>query len=142
MLNKTYETYERPGLIQNYKLGLSRIYKGALVGLTAAGAPAPLTPAAPMRFLGIAENEGNPAGPEAARGISVAKTGTFVLRAATGWSPAPTDLGRVVYAVSDWEVRPNSTGLANAIPVGIIVAIESTSIGDSGVRVRIDQQVN
>ena len=134
-LTKPYETFEKPGIVLAYDLGPTPIHKGGLIGLNAAGKPAPLTPSAPMRFLGVAVENADIAKKQ--RFVTLAKLGSFVF-GAVGFTPAATDLGKLVYAVSDWEVQLGTTGLTNAIPVGTIVGVESTAANGPGVRVRID----
>lgn len=137
-LSKPYEAYERPGLVVSYKMSASKIHKGALVGLNASGFLVPLSPAtASLRFVGIAnETIDNSGGTAGSKSMNVTKSGSFVFRAIA--APALTDLGLVAYAHSDWESTPLSGPLANAYPIGTIVALETTSTGEQGVRVRID----
>lgn len=136
-LTKPHQTYEKPGIVLAYDLGTDTIYKGALVGLTTAGRTAPLSPEDPMRFLGVSDENADPAGP--ARRFTVAKLGTFVFGCAPGFHPTSCDLGRVVYAATDWQVTVAPNGLAHATPVGTIVAIERLEEERAfGVRIRID----
>ena len=53
-------------------------------------------------------------------------------------SPAIAAIGKDVYANSDWEVQVAAAGLTNAYKVGTLTALETTSTGETGVRVRID----
>lgn len=139
-LNQAFETFERPGLVINYRLANVKIFKGALVGTNAAGFLVPMNPAtANLRFVGVAnETIDNSAGSNGDRAVNVTKSGAFAYRAATGFTPAIADIGKEVYAASDWEVQIATAGLTNAYKVGTIVALESPSAGGSGVRVRID----
>ena len=139
-LTMGYETYERPGLVVAYRVATVKIWKGALVGIDATGYLRPLNPAAVnLRFVGVAnETVDNAAGASGERTLNVTKTGAFVLKAATGYAPGLADLGKEVYAASDWEGQVATTGLTNQYRVGTIVAVESTATDASGVRVRID----
>ena len=139
-LTASYETYERPGLVVAYKMAATKVWKGGLVGVDATGYLRPMNPAnAAMRFMGVAnETVDNSAGNAGDKTVNVTKTGSFVMKAAGGYSPAFAELGKEVYAASDWEANSSSTGLTNAYKVGTIVAIETTATGANGIRVRID----
>ncbi len=134
-LTKPYETFEKPGLVLAYPLGAARLFKGGLVGLAPDGTPAPMNPATPMRFLGVSVENADPA--NGARRVTLAKNGSFVLRI-VGPVLAATDVGRVVYAASDWEATVSPTGLANPVAIGTVSGLEPTAGGQPGVRVRID----
>lgn len=134
-LTKAHETYEKPGIVLAYTLGTLPIFKGALVGLTPTGEIAPLSPATPMRFLGVSGETADPA--KGARRAALAKMGSFVF-APAGFEPAPADLGRPVFAASDWQVALDPEGLAHPVIVGTIVAVEAMEDRRPGVRVRID----
>ena len=135
-----YETYERPGLVVAYRVAAVKVWKGALVGIDATGYLRPMNPAtANLRFVGVAnETVDNAVGAAGDRTLNVTKTGAFVLKAATGYAPSVADMGKEVYAASDWEGQIAITGLTNQFKVGTVVAVESTATGASGVRVRID----
>ena len=139
-LSANYDPYERPGWVVAYRMAAVKVWKGALVGVDATGHLRPIDPAtAGMRFLGVAnETVDNMAGAPGARSVNVTKTGSFVLKAARGYAPALAELGREVYAASDWEATPAVRGLANAYAVGTVVAVETTATGAPGLRVRID----
>lgn len=139
-LTQPFETYERPGLVVRIAQSNVRVYKGALCAVNASGHVIPMTPAtAGLRFVGVSnESVDNSAGSAGAMGINVTKSGSFVFRAAAGFTPAQADIGKEVYAASDWEVQVATAGLTNAYKVGTIVALETTSSGAPGVRVRID----
>jgi len=70
--------------------------------------------------------------------VNITKSGSFVFNAASGFAPSVADIGKEVYANSDWEVQVSTTGLTNQYKVGTIVALEATANGAAGVRVRID----
>lgn len=139
-LTASYETYERPGLVVSYKLAAVKIFKGALVGLNSSGYLTKMDHGtASMKFMGVAnETIDNSGGAAGDKSLNITKSGSFVMKAASGFTPAIGDLGKEVYANSDWEVQIVTTGLTNQYKVGTIVGIESTSTGASGVRVRVD----
>lgn len=139
-LAASYETYERPGLVVSYKIAAVKVWKGALLGLDATGYARPMTPStASMRFVGIAnETVDNALGGAGDRSVNTTKTGSFVLKAASGYTPAIADLGKEAYAASDWEAQVVTTGLTNAYKIGTVVALETTATGAAGIRVRID----
>jgi len=139
-LTQPYESFEKPGLVVNYRLAAVNVYKGALVGVNAAGFLTPMSPgSADLKFVGVAnESVDNGAGAAGDRAVNTTKTGAFVLKAASGFSPTVADIGKVVYAASDWEVQASTAGLTHAYAIGTITAIEPTFGGEPGVRVRID----
>lgn len=139
-LTASYETYERPGLVMAYKMATVKVWKGGMVGVDVTGYLRPMNPGtASMRFMGIAnETVDNSLGNPGDRSVNVTKTGSFVMKAASGYVPAVAELGKEVYAASDWEANSSSTGLTNAYKVGTVVAIEAAATGASGIRVRID----
>jgi hypothetical protein len=128
-------------LVVAYKVSNVRIYKGAALGLNANGHVVPMAHGtANLKFVGIAnESVDNSSGTAGDKSINVTKNGAFVMKASTGFVPAIADLGKEVYAVTDWEVHTSNTGLTNQYKPGTIVAVESTSTGEAGVRVRIDK---
>ena len=139
-LTKSYEAFEKPGLVVNYRQSNAAIFKGALVGLNSSGYLVPIAHAtASLKFVGVSnESIDNSGGSAGDRNLLVTKAGAFVFKAASGYTPAVADLGKEVYANSDWEVQISSSGLTNAYKVGTIVGLETTSTGAVGVRVRID----
>ena len=139
-LTKAYETYEKPGLVVSYKLSNVAIYKGALVGVNASGYLVPMAHGtASLKFVGVAsESADNSAGSAGDKSLNVTKCGSFLMKAISGYVPAIADLGKEVYVNTDWEVQIATAGLTNQYKIGTIVAIESTSTGAAGVRVRID----
>ena len=139
-LTTGYETYERPGLVVAYRLAAAKVWKGGMVGVDATGYLRPMNPAtASLRFMGIAnETVDNSLGNAGDKSANVTKTGSFVMKAPSGYAPTMAEIGREVYAASDWEANSSSTGLTNAYKVGTIVAVEGTATGVTGVRVRID----
>lgn len=137
-LTTPYEAFERPGIVVAYKMSNVKIFKGAMVGLNALGFAIPMTHStANLKFVGIAnESVDNSSGTAGDKTISVTKNGTFVVKA-SGFTPSLANLGAEVFVLSDWEVQINGTGLTNSYKPGTIVAIETTSGGGSGVRIRI-----
>jgi hypothetical protein len=140
-LTQAFETYEKPGLVVNYRQSNVKLFKGALIGTNANGhAVAMAHTVANLRFVGVAvDTVDNAAGTAGDKGIAVAKVGSFVLKAASGFTPAQADVGKEVFANSDWEVQIATAGLTHPYKVGTIVGVELTSTGAAGVRVRIDQ---
>lgn len=139
-LTQPFETFERPGLVVAYKLSNVKLFKGALVGVNASGFLVAMAHGtANLKFVGVtnetADNAGGSAGDKV---VNVTKSGSMVFKAASGFTPSVADLGKEVYANTDWEVQASTSGLTNQYKVGTIVAIETTSTGAAGVRVRID----
>lgn len=139
-LNTPYEAYEKPGLVIAYKLSNVKVYKGALVGVNASGYLVPMAHGtANLKFVGVAnETVDNSAGNAGDKSVNVTKSGSFVMKAISGFTPAQADVGKELYANTDWEVQIATAGLTNTYKVGRIVALETTSTGSSGVRCRID----
>ena len=116
-LTKNYECFERPGLVVSYRVSNVKIFKGSLVGLNASGHLVPmLHTTAGLRFVGIAnelcDNTGGTAGQKF---VNVTKSGSFV-----------------------YTVQVATAGLTTQYKVGTIVALEQSSTGVSGLRIRID----
>ena len=139
-LTKAFETYERPGLVVNYKVAAVKIYKGAAVGANALGFIVPMAHGtASLKFVGTAnETVDNTGGGSGDKSVNVTKSGSFVFKAAAGFTPVLADVGKEVYATSDWEVQTTNAGLTNSYKVGTVIAPETTSTGQPGYRVRID----
>lgn len=139
-LTQSYETFEKPGLVVSYKQSNVKIYKGALIAVNASGYAIPIAHGtASLKFVGVAnETIDNSAGSAGDKSINLTKSGSFVFKAASGFAPAVADIGKEVYANTDWEVQIATGGLTNQYKVGTIVAIENTSTGAAGVRVRVD----
>lgn len=124
----------------NYKATNAKIYKGSLVGINASGYLCSMNHAtASLKFAGVAnETVDNSAGSAGDKGLNVTKCGSFVFKAVSGYTPAIADIGKEVYATTDWEVQIATAGLTNQYKIGTIVGIENTSTGAGGVRVRVD----
>lgn len=139
-LTTAFETYEKPGLVVSYKLSNVKVYKGAMVGVNASGYLIPMAHGtANLKFVGIAnETIDNSAGAAGDKSVNVTKSGSFVLKAVSGYTPVVGDLGKEVYANSDFEVQIATAGLTNQYKVGTIVGVETTSTGAAGARVRVD----
>ena len=139
-LSKTFETFERPGLVVSYKVSNTKIYKGANVGVNSSGFLVPMSHAtASLKYVGVASDTvDNSAGAAGDKSMNVTKTGSFVFKAASGFTPAQADIGKEVYGLTDWEVQISTVGLTTQYKVGTIVMVESTSTGVAGVRVRVD----
>jgi len=127
-LTQSYETFEKPGLVVSYKQSNVRIYKGALIAVNASGYAIPIAHGtASLKFVGVAnETIDNSAGSAGDKSINLTKSGSFVFKAASGFAPAVADIGKEVYANTDWEVQIATGGLTNQYKVGTIVAIENT----------------
>ncbi len=139
-LSKPYETYERPGLVVSYKLSNVKVYKGANVGVNLSGYLVPMSHGTTgLRYVGVAndtvDNSGGSAGDKT---VNVTKTGSFVFKASAAYTPVQADLSKEVYGLTDWEVQTSTSGLTNQYKIGTIVNLETTSTGQTGVRVRID----
>jgi len=139
-LANAYETFEKPGIVTSYKMSNVKIFKGALVGVNASGYLVSMAHGtANLKFVGVAnETVDNSAGSAGDKSLNVTKSGAFVYKAASGFVPAQADIGKELYANSDWEVQISASGLTNSYKVGRIMALESTSTGVAGVRLRID----
>lgn len=139
-LTQSFETFEKPGLVVAYKQSNVKIYKGALVAVNSSGYAIPIAHGtASLKFVGVAnETIDNAAGSAGDKSINLTKSGSFVFKAASGFTPAIADIGKEVYANSDWEVQISTGGLTNQYKVGTIAALENTSTGAAGVRVRVD----
>lgn len=99
-LTTAYETFEKPGLVISYKISAVKVYKGALLGVNASGFAVPMDHAAAnLKFTGVAnETVDNSAGDAGDKNVNVTKSGTFVFKAASGFTPAQADVGKEVYA--------------------------------------------
>ncbi|MBS1715874.1 MAG: hypothetical protein JST30_16220 [Armatimonadetes bacterium] len=139
-LSKAFETYERPGLVVSYKTAAVKVYKGAAVGVNALGYLVPMSHStASLKFVGTAnETVDNTGGASGDKSVNVTKSGSFVFKAASGFTPVVADVGKELYAASDWEVQTTNAGLTNSYKVGTVVGPETTSTGQPGYRVRID----
>lgn len=139
-LTTNYETFEKPGIVVSYKLSNVSVFKGAMLAVNSSGYAIPITHAtANLKFAGVAnEKADNSAGSAGDKSVNLTKSGSFVFKAASGFTPAQGDIGKEVYANSDWEVQISTSGLTNQYKVGTIVGIESTATGAAGVRVRVD----
>lgn len=128
------EAAKKAGEIISYPLAAAtKIYKGTLVFVTAAGYAIPArTGTATDVFVGVAaETQDNTAGAAGALSLLVEKTGTFVLGKATA---AQTDVGIAFYAADDNNVTATSTG-AQLVGYGVAPVTAST------LRIRINPAV-
>jgi len=139
-LTAPFEAFEKPGLVVRYQVSNVRIYKGALAAINASGFLIPIAHGtASLKFAGVAnETVDNSAGAAGDKSIILSKAGSFVFKAVAGFTPTVADIGKEVYANTDWEVQIATAGLTNQYKVGTITAMETTSTGVAGVRVRID----
>jgi hypothetical protein len=139
-LTQSYEAFEKPGLVVSYKASNVDLFKGALIGVNASGHCVPMAHGtANLKFLGVAnENCANATGSAGGKSFTVTKSGSFVYKAASGYTPAAGDIGKEVYSNTDNEVQISSAGLTNAYKVGTIIGLETPASGGLGVRIRID----
>lgn len=139
-LTSAYETFEKPGLVASYKVSNVKIYKGSLVGVNTSGYLVSMDHGtASLKFVGVAnETIDNSAGSAGDKSVNVTKSGSFVFKAVSGFNPTVADLGKEVYANTNWEVQVATAGLTNQFKVGTLGAVETTSTGVTGVRVRVD----
>lgn len=137
-LTKAYEAFIKPNIISFYKVAASTtIYKGALVGVNSSGYVVSMAHGTgSLKFLGIAEETVANTGANGAASVRVAKAGSGVYADAA--AAVQADIGKEVYANSDNEVQVVTTGLTNQYKVGTLIALETTSGGAAGLRVRID----
>lgn len=137
-LAKAYEAFIKPNIISSYKVaGSTTIYKGALVAVNSSGYAIPITHAtASLKLVGIAEETVANSGSNGDASIRVSKAGSGVY--ADAGAAVQADIGKEVYANSDNEVQVVTTGLTNQYKVGTLIALETTSGGAAGMRVRID----
>jgi hypothetical protein len=88
--------------------------------------------------VGVAnETVDNSGGSAGDKSILVNKAGSFVFKA-NSFVPAVGDLGKEAYAATNWEVQVTTVGLTTQYKIGTVTAVENSSSGDAGVRVRID----
>lgn len=139
-LSSAFEAFEKPGLVVSYAISNTAIFKGGLMAINSSGYVIPIAHGtASLKFAGVAhESVDNSTGAAGDRSVIVIKSGSFVFKAVAGFTPTVADIGKEVYANSDWEVQIATAGLTNQYKVGTITALESTSTGATGVRVRID----
>ena len=139
-LTQSYENFEKPGLVVSYKASNVKVYKGAAVGINSSGYLVPMAHGtASLKFAGIAnETVDNSAGSAGDKSVNITKSGSFVFKAASGYTQAQADVGAEVYVNTDWEVQTGTGGLTNQYKLGRITGLENTSTGASGVRVRVD----
>ena len=137
-LTKAYEAFIKPNIIAAYKVAASTtIYKGALVAVNSSGYALPMTHAtASLKFIGIAEETVANTGSAGALSIRISKAGSGVY--ADAGAAVQADIGKEVYVSSDNEVQVVTTGLTNQYKCGTLIALETTSGGVAGLRVRID----
>lgn len=137
-LAKAFEAFIKPNIISAYKMaGTTTIYKGALVGVNASGYAVPMAHGtASLKFIGIAEESVDNTGSDGDLKIRVSKAGSGIFTDAGTATQA--DIGAEVYANTDNDVQVPTAGLTNLYKVGTLVALDTTSTGAAGLRVRID----
>lgn len=129
-LTQAYEAQEKEGLWITYLIKANtKIWKGALVCVDAAGYLVPAADASGLKFAGVAlDSADNTGGADGAKKCRVIKRGTFVYHRSGTFSQA--DVGVVVKAVSDNEVAKSSTHNVN---VGTVVELPANQV-----RIRVD----
>jgi len=133
---KEHKTFEKPGLVVSYKLGVTRVFRGALVGLDEEGWLYPMMEKPSLRFVGVAhETIDNSAGPEGFKSVNVSKTGSFVYHYRGEDHPLQSLIGLEAYACTGDSV---TCDVVFGKPVGNVIGIEPTENGRPGVRIRID----
>ncbi|MCH8274212.1 MAG: hypothetical protein IH851_05430 [Armatimonadetes bacterium] len=138
-LTKAYETQQKPTVIVSYPVAASTtIYKGALVGVNSIGYVVPMDHAtASLTYMGIAEETvDNSSGSDGDVSVRVSKTGSGVF--ADAGTATQADIGQTLNVKTDNEVQVGTLSLTNVYAVGTLVALETTSTGATGLRVRID----
>ncbi len=137
-LTKSYETFERPGIVVSYRVSNVKIYKGSMVGVNSTGWLVPMSHAtASLKFVGVAnETVDNSTGTAGAKSATVTKSGSFCYPLATG-AIVQADIGKEVFMTTDWEIQLVTTGLTTQYKGGTVVSIEQTN-GLTGARIRID----
>ena len=88
-LTVPYESFEKPGLVVNYKISNVKIFKGGLIGINASGYAIPLAHGtASLKFVGVAnESIDNSAGAAGDKSLNATKSGSFVFRPRVGSFP-------------------------------------------------------
>lgn len=136
----TYETFEKPGLVVLQKMSRNLIFKGSLVVIFNGYLYSADHTKPALGFAGVAvETVDNSRGDKGSKSCLVSKAGSFVFKADFDVSQA--DVGKQVYAVSDWEVTIHPEEVEYLHLIGTIQNVESTSTGVPGVRVKIDRWV-
>ncbi len=137
-LTSAYEALQKPTIIVSYKVAAATtIYKGGLVAVNASGFLVPMNHSvASLKFVGIAEDTVANSGADGDLSCRVSKAGSGVFFNTN--SATQADLGKEVYGKSDNEVNTSTVGLVNQYKVGTIVAVENTSLGQAGLRIKID----
>lgn len=140
-LERSYEPYERPGLVVSYKIaGGAVIKKGALLGLDIHGYCRTLADPDCHTFIGVANDSAdNSKGENGDRSVNATLYGSFVY--AVDGTPGQHWLGLKVYQEpeSDYFVTPKKT--EGCLFIGKVVGIERTSTGHAGVRVKLNALV-
>lgn len=137
-LTSAYEALQKPAILVSYKVAASTtIYKGALVAVNSSGFLVPMNHAtASLKFVGISEETLTNNGADGDISCRVSKAGSGVFFNVN--SATQADIGKEVYGKTDNEVNTSTVGLTNQYKVGTIAGLETTSLGQSGLRIRID----
>lgn len=123
-------TDRQDGLVYPFKMGVEKIYEGALVAINAAGYAVNAGDDANTVVVGVADQTvDNSAGSNGDEEIQVRRTGVFTFVA--GFSAAQADVNSLAYA-SDNQTVDLAANLTNDVLVGRIVEVLSSS------KVRVD----
>lgn len=123
-------TDRQDGLVYPFKMGVEKIYEGALVAINAAGYAVNAGDDASTVVVGVAdETVDNSGGSNGDKDIQVRRTGVFTFN--TAYSAAQTDVNNIAMA-SDNQTVDLAANTTNDIPVGRIVEVLSSS------KVRVD----
>lgn len=135
VLTAAYDARRKEGGLASYAMAAVKIYKGALVSITAStGYASASTDAASTTFVGVAyETVDNSSGSAGGKSIRVQKTGVYRFNSI---GAAQTDIGKVANIIDDNTAKTAAT--TNSIVCGVVVAyVDSTHID-----IRIDGKVN
>ena len=135
-LSAAFEAGYKPGNIVLCKIAASTtIYKGAIVAYDSDGFIVPIAHGtASLKYAGVAEETVDNEGADGDASARVSKVGSFVFAG----TAVQADIGKEAYAVDDNTVQIGTGGLTNQYKVGTVLGVESTSNGDDGMRVRIE----
>ena len=123
-------TDRQDGLVYPFKVGVEKIYEGALVAVNAAGFAVNGGDDASAVVVGIAdETIDNSGGSAGDKEIKVRRSGVFTFVA--GWSAAQADVNTLVYAVDNQTVDLVGA-TTNDLLVGRVLEVLSSS------KVRVD----
>lgn len=120
-LTANYDAERKDGVLVGYKVAAGVvIFKGAMVGLNAAGYAVPAADAADLVFVGVAYDQcNNTSGGAGDKTVRVWKDGSFKFARAAA---VQADLGKTAYVVDDNTVALTSS---HNVAAGTIVEVPS-----------------